>query len=439
MKLRKNIRMLVMISLILSNVISSPFANKIYANGGAGGSKASIEFKNDAKKDPDEEGVSGGEFKTVILGCGERYTDVLAGSVLANERQCQILLTKTESIDNVTMNEIKRIDPDEIIVLGGPEAVSRNVVNKLKAYKVTRLGGEDRYETAKIIGEQVRKISGNKKAVNLVVGTNFPDAMTISPLAIQNRTPILLTPTDDLEGYTTKALKDWDINKVTIAGRYEAVSQNVEHNLRKYLGISKVDRIGGEDRYETAAEISKKVTEITRNTSKSVVVRGDDFPDALTITSLAALNNSGILLTQTDNLNDFTKNILRLNKTSKVIIGGGLSAVSKQVENEIRKMPSSIERIGGEDRYETAVKISQRFDNIIEQITSSKTASANLDLSDENSPETSVSLGKLFRHEIENNDKATTNKAMTSNENSSNNENKKSFIDYIKELFNINK
>ncbi|WDC84176.1 cell wall-binding repeat-containing protein [Caloramator sp. mosi_1] len=44
-----------------------------------------------------------------------------------------------------------------------------------------------------------------------------------------------------------------------------------------------------------------------------------------------------------------------------MFIIGSEGAVSKEVENKIRSLNINVERIGGEDRYETAVKIAQKL------------------------------------------------------------------------------
>jgi putative cell wall-binding protein len=115
-----------------------------------------------------------------------------------------------------------------------------------------------------------------------------------------------------------------------------------------------IERLAGEDRYETAVRISQKGWQ---NADTVIITRGDDFPDALTGTPLSYKHNSPILLTYPDRLHPLTELELQRLGTKKAIILGGEQAVSLSVENTLKLIGLSVERYGGADRYETAVEI----------------------------------------------------------------------------------
>ncbi|MDR1774695.1 MAG: cell wall-binding repeat-containing protein, partial [Clostridioides sp.] len=315
-----------------------------------------------------DEGVEGNEAKTVIMANGERYTDVLTASVLANEKLAPVLLTNLDSVDDTTMNELRKIMPDEIIISGGPEAVSEKVKVQLeKEFKVRRIWGKDRYGTAVEIGKEVRAITNNTDSAMLVVGTNFPDAMSISSLASYKRTPILLTQTDNLNTDTEKVIKDWKIQNMTIGGKEQAVSQNVENDIKNKSKEINIERIGGIDRYETARLIGEKLRTLTENKTDAVLVDGTKFPDALTVNSLAGYYKKPILLTEEDKLNEITSKAFKDWSIKNVLIAGGYQAVAKEIENEIKSLSNEVEleRLAGKDRYETAVKICEKYTSLV--------------------------------------------------------------------------
>ncbi|WJV30935.1 cell wall-binding repeat-containing protein [Rossellomorea sp. AcN35-11] len=115
-----------------------------------------------------------------------------------------------------------------------------------------------------------------------------------------------------------------------------------------------VTRLTGDTRYETAVEISKNGWE----TSDTVILaRGDSFPDALAGAPLAYKHDAPILLTEKGSLNAATKEeIIRLG-AKNVIILGGKGAVSQYVEYQLEGMDLDVDRIAGDDRWETAVNI----------------------------------------------------------------------------------
>lgn len=118
------------------------------------------------------------------------------------------------------------------------------------------------------------------------------------------------------------------------------------------------DRIYGSNRFETAVEISKTGWPDGANTV--VLAKGDAFPDALAGTPLAYKEDAPILLTMPNKLNAATKKEIQRLKAKKVIILGSTVAVSKTIENELKGMKLTVERIGGANRFDTAAKIAQR-------------------------------------------------------------------------------
>ncbi|WP_180946916.1 cell wall-binding repeat-containing protein, partial [Peptostreptococcus faecalis] len=162
-----------------------------------------ISFVSDKVLKPEDPEVPGGgggggttpptKRATAVLANGKKYTDVLTATVLANERDCPILLTDTNDITTETFNELKRRGIGDVIISGGPDSVSQKVVDQLKDFNVIRYAGSDRYGTAREIGKEVRALTGKTDGAMLVDGTNFPDVITISALATQKRVPILIT------------------------------------------------------------------------------------------------------------------------------------------------------------------------------------------------------------------------------------------------------
>jgi putative cell wall-binding protein len=294
----------------------------------------------------------------VILASGEKYTDILTATVLANEKNCSILLTSKDFVDQNTVNEIKRLKVGEVIISGGVDSVSENVERQLNDFNVRRIAGEDRYETAVKIGDEVRSLSGNLDDAMLVDGTNFPDVITISALASQKRAPILITQPEQLVKSTKDTLQEWNIKNTTIGGSYDSVSKNIEDNLE----VTNVRRIGGADRYETAELVGAEVRNLTGNYDDMILVDGTDFPDGITINSLASKFNAPIMLTPPNKLSETTSNKINDWSIQNILIGGGYKSVSKSIEENLGV--ENKERVAGVDRYDTAVKISQRLSQL---------------------------------------------------------------------------
>lgn len=118
-----------------------------------------------------------------------------------------------------------------------------------------------------------------------------------------------------------------------------------------------VERIYGQDRYQTAVEISNERWE---NAKTVVLARGDDYADALAGVPYAYKLDAPVLLTRTERLSSATDSQLNKLNTERVIILGGTSAVSKNVESTLEQKGIQVERIAGKDRFETAALIADK-------------------------------------------------------------------------------
>ena len=124
--------------------------------------------------------------------------------------------------------------------------------------------------------------------------------------------------------------------------------------------------IAGETRFETALEISK-----TWKTSKEVIlVNSTATSDMLCATTLASQKHCPILLTYENTIGKTTiKEIERL-ETEKIYIIGGEKVIKPNIEKELKNMNINTQRISGDDRYETCVKIADTIkkSNKVEKI-----------------------------------------------------------------------
>jgi N-acetylmuramoyl-L-alanine amidase len=113
-------------------------------------------------------------------------------------------------------------------------------------------------------------------------------------------------------------------------------------------------RIGGQDRFEVAVNVSKKGWS---SANTVILANYDAYADALAAAPLAYKYNAPILLTQSGVLTAATKaEIDRLNATSVIAVGGSAS-ISNGVLSEISKMGIKVERIAGSNRFEVANNI----------------------------------------------------------------------------------
>ncbi len=68
----------------------------------------------------------------VYVASGTGFADALAGAAAAGHRGGPVLLTASSSMSPAVIAELKRLDPQRVVVLGGPAVVSSNVVKQIK-------------------------------------------------------------------------------------------------------------------------------------------------------------------------------------------------------------------------------------------------------------------------------------------------------------------
>ncbi|WP_108668104.1 tandem-95 repeat protein [Euzebya rosea] len=240
----------------------------------------------------------------------------------------------------------------EIIVLGGPAAVSEESVESLRdlADDLTVVAGADRYETAVAIAAGAYPDGAD--VVFVATGEDFADALAIGPHAARSGGPILLTRPGDLPTSTEAEVRRLSPERIVVVGGPSAVGPQVEASLAT---IAPVVRIAGDSRLTTAVAVS--AVSHPDGTDEVAIARADDFADALVAGPLMAERNGPILLTGTDELSEVTRaELLRLDPT-RITILGGTAAVGAEVEAAVADLAPTVERIAGENRFETALQI----------------------------------------------------------------------------------
>ena len=122
---------------------------------------------------------------------------------------------------------------------------------------------------------------------------------------------------------------------------------------------SSSERISGDSRFNTAAEIAANGWKVGAETV--VLARGDSFPDALAGAPLAYYLDAPILLTSRHSIPDVTLQTISKLKPKTIVILGGDQAIDSSIGEKLKNNGYSIDRIAGDNRYETAVNIAKRL------------------------------------------------------------------------------
>ena len=239
------------------------------------------------------------------------------------------------------------------------------------AVTTTRVSGGDRTATAVEVAEEyVRRVAaagGDVDTVIVATSRRFADGLAASSLAGKVQAPILLTDPDRLSGTVAGFIERHEISHVYVMGGTEAVSLEAERSLEALDAVQALTRLGGADRYETSVLIAREVgipeAFCNRNKRTVLLATGTEFADALAAAPVAAVGPHPLLLTEPDALPPKVRSYLRNSSdygwVHNVVVVGGENAVSARVARDIAGMGLRVVRVGGADRYETAVRLAE--------------------------------------------------------------------------------
>ena len=270
-----------------------------------------------------------------------------------NPNKLMIIGTSDNMVKKIT-KALGLQNPDRYIRIedvATPKEIEKALSNKQRI----RIAGRNRRETA--LGISRIKFNSSSKII-LVNQDSFADSLTASVLAERMNVPILLTDSKNLSPEVLLEMQRLKTSEALILGGKSAVSNNVEEKLKSMK--VKVERLAGEDRYETSALVAEKVYKMSGHNKGAIIASGEDYPDALAIAPVAARDSQPILLVKNNEMPEKIEDILVYNSVKDVTIVGGEKSVSTDIENKLKTR--NLTRISGKDRYDTATKIaSEKF------------------------------------------------------------------------------
>jgi len=231
---------------------------------------------------------------TVYAATGENFPDALAAGPAAGGEGAPILLVRNGSVPSETAQELIRLKPGRIVVVGGTAVVSNTVMSQLAAYTtgpVIRIAGPNRYATAAAVSASA--FSPGVGTAIIATGMNFPDALAGGPAGVEWGGPVLLVQQNAIPASTMAELQRLHPGRIVVLGGTSAVSASVAGQLAS-LTAGPVVRYSGPNRYATAAAVSKAM--FPTGTGTVFVAIGTNFPDAVAAGPAASLMHAPILL-----------------------------------------------------------------------------------------------------------------------------------------------
>ncbi|AXB65687.1 cell wall-binding protein Cwp10 [Clostridioides difficile] len=280
---------------------------------------------------------------TVVIVNGEdkSMVDGLTATPLASIKNSPILLSSNDKLPQKTVEELKRLNPSKVVVIGGNNSMPNSVVEAIKAVNskisVQRIGGDTRYQTSINIAKEIDK-TNNVSKLYIGAGNGEADSLSIASLAGKEKTPIVLTQKDGVDNEAEQFIKSNKVSNIYFIGGVEKISNKAIEQVGKIANkdISN-NRVAGQTRQETNAKVIDKFYSQSK-LDGVVVANQDKLIDALAVGPLAAKNNSPVILA-TNTLDKSQESSLKGKNSSKLFeVGGGIaSSVIDKIKSLIEK------------------------------------------------------------------------------------------------------
>ncbi len=302
----------------------------------------------------------------VVIARADDFADALVGGVLAGLREGPLLLTARDELSEPTAEQLARLRPDVVYVLGGEAAVAdavlEEVADLLPDADVQRLAGPDRYATAAAISteafpdapEQVRGGAtdaptpepteeptaepepATARRVFVVNAGAFADALAVVPAAAAAPGPVLLSDTGQVPAATAEELARLRPEEVVLVGGTGVLTDDVE----RFLGLAAeapTDRWAGDGRYDTAAIVAANTVDAA---STVFVATGAAFADGLAAGPAAIAAAAPLLLLPPDDVPAAVEQQLRRLAPQRIVVVGGEAAINAEVVRRLEGFPA---------------------------------------------------------------------------------------------------
>ncbi|WP_337060624.1 cell wall-binding repeat-containing protein [Kineococcus sp. G2] len=173
--------------------------------------------------------------RTALLVSGTSYADAISAGPVASEERLPLLLseptTLSGTVEDILTTRGRGIT--QVVVVGGPQAVSEQVVAQLEAMGLTvrRVAGADRQATSVAMFDfAAQEFGWTPQHVTLARGDAFADAVAGATRAGRRHAPMLLTTgPDDLGGAARAFLNTHagEVSTLEVLGDQSAVSDAV--------------------------------------------------------------------------------------------------------------------------------------------------------------------------------------------------------------------
>ncbi|WP_101773093.1 family 10 glycosylhydrolase [Peptostreptococcus faecalis] len=278
--------------------------------------------------------------KTAILVNGNELVSSVVSSPLAASYDAPILLSFAGKVSDATINEMKRLGVENLIILGNDNSIMRsdieNIEKKIPNIFIDRIYGINAQEQSKKVADRM----DSKNVIDTIYIASedaMVDVLSIASKAGYQKNPILISSKNGMSEDNLEWLKNKNVENIYFIGGPDVLSDNVITQVEKALNKDlKNKRINGKDRIETNSKVIETFYKDTFSW-KAFLTRSSAPIDAITVSAFAQRSDSPVILAG-NSVGEYQSSVLNPRSASLVYkIGGGIN------ENTYKKIYSLLE------------------------------------------------------------------------------------------------
>jgi putative cell wall-binding protein len=286
----------------------------------------------------------------LVIANGTQQGDQITGAALSRALSGPLLLVQQKSLPSSVFDEIKRLKPKRVYVLGSTGFVDNKVADKIHSMGplVIRLCGTNRWQVSaaamtRVVSEAAA-IGRPVDTVYLANGKGLADGVSVTPLLGRTGRPLMFVDKDSMPPYTWKALRASKLKRVVLLGSTGAISAKLEKSLKK-SGFT-VSRVAGSNASATSKAIADHAVslKVGFDWKRAGLTSKTSFKDALVWGWASGMAGQVYMLTPSTSLDGTVRGAYIAHR--KVVGKARVYGSSSEITSAVRKRLATALRSG---------------------------------------------------------------------------------------------
>ncbi len=290
-----------------------------------------------------QEGWKNGADTVIIVNGKDTIMGIIA-TPLASLHNAPILLAQNNNVHSNVLNELKRLKPKNVYLIGDRSHLSKQVSDKIKnitGASMIRIFGQYPGEVSANVAENIAKTKSIDTAYIVSVTNGVADALSIASKAGDTKNPVIVVDKNYINTDAMNFLRK-KVSTAYFIGGEDSISTKLLNQIDSVVkDAGSINRIYGKDRHSTNVSVINRFYKdsvlpgviITKSENAGLI-------DTVSAGPFAARYHAPIVITGRNSVSSVTVGLLDSRKTDNIYqIGGGISS---SVSNLIKSKLSEI-------------------------------------------------------------------------------------------------